>query len=119
MACLPVALVATGGCLATSSDIEKLQLSMKVMQDSLHAQQVRSDSATRELTRALVHDATQQLGQQFARGTLQHAIHDAADGGRFGVDLDYFGARMFGEGHEAGGRIHHRRGSDDQKDLRR
>lgn len=60
---LPVALLATGGCLATRSDVEKLQLSVTAMQESMRAEQVRSDSTTRALLRA----ATQQLAQQFDR----------------------------------------------------
>lgn len=60
---LPVVLVATGGCLATRSDVEKLQLSVTAMQESMRAEQVRSDSTTRALVRA----ATQQLAQQFDR----------------------------------------------------
>ncbi len=60
---LPVAVLATGGCLATRSDIEKLQLSVTAMQESVRAEQVRSDS----ITRALVRAATQQLAQQFER----------------------------------------------------
>ena len=60
---LPVALLATGGCLATRSDVEKLQLSVTAMQESMRAEQVRSDSTTRALLRAV----TQQLGQQFDR----------------------------------------------------
>lgn len=63
---LPVALVATGGCLATRSDVEQLQLGVGALRDSLHeqqARQVRSDS----ITRAVIRDVTQQLGEQFIR----------------------------------------------------
>lgn len=60
---LPVAVLATGGCLATRSDVEKLQLSVNARFDTARVQQARADS----ITRALVREATQQLGQQFAR----------------------------------------------------
>lgn len=60
---LPVALVATGGCLATRGDIEKLTLQLTAFQGETRAQRVRSDS----LTRALVQAATQQISQQFSR----------------------------------------------------
>jgi tol-pal system protein YbgF len=62
-ALLPVAVLATGGCLATRSDVEKLQLSVNAMRDTLRAQQDRSDAANRELIRS----ATEMLGQQFTR----------------------------------------------------
>lgn len=61
--CLPVALVATGGCLATRSDIEKLQMNVAAMQELVRTEQARSDSITRTVVRAM----TQQLAQQFAR----------------------------------------------------
>ena len=60
---LPVALLATGGCLATQGDIEKLQLSMKVMQDSMRVRVARSDS----MHVAVVRSAVLQLSQQFSR----------------------------------------------------
>ncbi|MEA3245144.1 MAG: tetratricopeptide repeat protein [Gemmatimonadota bacterium] len=60
---LPVALLAAGGCLATRSDVEKLQLSVNAKFDTARAQQARADS----VNRALLREATQQLGQQFAR----------------------------------------------------
>lgn len=60
---LPVAMLAAGGCLATRSDVEKLQLSVNAKLDSARVQQARADS----MNRALLRDVTQQLGQQFAR----------------------------------------------------
>jgi len=62
-AVLPVAVLAAGGCLATRSDVEKLQLSVNAKLDTVRIQQARADS----VTRALLRDATQQLGEQFAR----------------------------------------------------
>jgi len=75
---LPVALVATGGCLATRSDVEKLQLSVTAMQESMRAEQVRSDSTTRALLRA----ATQQLAQQFDRqfATISDSVRGVSAG---------------------------------------
>lgn len=75
---LPVALVAAGGCLATRSDVEQLQLGVNAMRDSLRAQQARSDSATRTVVR----EATQQLGQQFARqfSTLSDSVRVVSTG---------------------------------------
>ena len=60
---LPAALLATGGCLATSGDIEKLQLTLKSMQDSIRVRDARSDSLQVQTVRA----AALQLAQQFAR----------------------------------------------------
>ena len=60
---LPVALVATGGCLATSGDVEKIQLALKALQDSTRVRQARSDS----LSRALVREMGEQLARQFSR----------------------------------------------------
>lgn len=60
---LPVALVATGGCLATRGDVERLQLTLLARQDSMRAEQARADSINRQLIR----QATQQLAQQFNR----------------------------------------------------
>ena len=62
-ALLPVALLATGGCLATQGDIEKLQLTLKVMQDSMRVREARSDTAQAQLIRT----TSQQMAQQFAR----------------------------------------------------
>ena len=63
MLVLPVAVVATGGCLATKGDIEKLQLSIRTFQDTVRLQQARSDAEYRTLVRGL----GQQLAQQFAK----------------------------------------------------
>lgn len=60
---LPVALLATGGCLATSGDIEKLQLSIKVMQDSMRVREARSNAMQADIIRS----SAQQLAQQFTR----------------------------------------------------
>jgi len=60
---LPVAVLATGGCLATKGDVDKLQLSIRTMQDSVRVQRARSDS----LNRMLVRDVAQQLPRQFSR----------------------------------------------------
>ena len=60
---LPVALVATGGCLATRSDIEKLQVSVATMQATLRTEQVRSDSSNR----VFVESVARQLSLQFSR----------------------------------------------------
>lgn len=63
---LPVALVAAGGCLATRSDVEQLQLGLSALQDSLRvqrAQAAQSDSATRSVVREM----SQQLGETFMR----------------------------------------------------
>ena len=60
---LPAALLATGGCLATSGDIEKLQLSIRVMQDSMRVREARSDS----MQIAAIRAASLQLSQQFSR----------------------------------------------------
>ena len=60
---LPVALLATGGCLATSGDIEKLQLSIKMMQDSMRVREARSNAMQADIIRS----SAQQLAQQFTR----------------------------------------------------
>ncbi|HVZ50037.1 MAG TPA: tetratricopeptide repeat protein [Gemmatimonadaceae bacterium] len=75
---LPVALAATGGCLATRSDVEQLQLGVNAMRDSMRAQQARSDSTTR----ALIREMSQQLGQQFSRqfATLSDSVRDVSAG---------------------------------------
>jgi TolA-binding protein len=73
---LPVALVATGGCLATSGDVEKIQLALKALQDSTRVRQARSDS----LTRTLVREMGDQLARQFARdfGQVSDSIRQVA-----------------------------------------
>ena len=60
---LPVALLATGGCLATSGDIEKLQLSIKMMQDSMRVREARSNAMQADIIRS----SAQQLAQRFTR----------------------------------------------------
>jgi TolA-binding protein len=60
---VPVALLAAGGCLATRSDVERMELTLKTMQDSARIRQSRSDS----MTRSLIAAATQQLAMNFAR----------------------------------------------------
>jgi TolA-binding protein len=62
-ALLPVALLATGGCLATRSDIERLELTIRAMADTSRAREARSDSATR----ALINQTAQVLAAQFTR----------------------------------------------------
>lgn len=64
---LPAALLATGGCLATQGDIEKLQLTLKAMQDSMRVREARSDSAQAQLIRLTAQQQSQQLSQQFSR----------------------------------------------------
>jgi TolA-binding protein len=59
----PVALLAAGGCLATRGDVERMELTLKTMQDSARIRQSRSDS----MTRTLITAATQQLQQNFTR----------------------------------------------------
>ena len=73
---LPVALVATGGCLATSGDVEKIQLALKALQDSTRVRQARSDS----LSRALVREMEEQLARQFSRdfGQVSDSIRQVA-----------------------------------------
>lgn len=75
---LPVAVLAAGGCLATRSDVEKLQLSVNAKFDTTRAQQARSDS----INRALLREATQQLGQQFARSfaAVSDSVRQVASG---------------------------------------
>jgi TolA-binding protein len=59
---LPVALLASG-CLATRSDIERLELTVRAMDDSSRARMARSDAADR----AALTQAMQLLTQQFQR----------------------------------------------------
>jgi TolA-binding protein len=59
---LPVALVATG-CLATRSDIERLELTVRAMEDSSRVRIARSEAASR----AVITQAAQMLAQQFTR----------------------------------------------------
>ncbi|MCC7193950.1 MAG: tetratricopeptide repeat protein [Gemmatimonadaceae bacterium] len=75
---LPAVLLAAGGCLATRSDVERLELSLRAMRDSARIQQARSDSTTRLLLR----DATLQLGQQFSRSfaALSDSVRRVAAG---------------------------------------
>ncbi len=75
---LPAVLLAAGGCLATRSDVERLELSLRATRDSARIQQARSDSTTRILLR----DATLQLGQQFSRsfGALSDSVRRVAVG---------------------------------------
>lgn len=75
---LPVALMATGGCLATRSDVEQLQLGVNALRDSLRTQQAHSDSSTR----ALIREMSQALGQQFARqfAVLSDSVRDVSAG---------------------------------------
>jgi TolA-binding protein len=60
---LPIATLAVGGCLATRSDVERMELTLRTMQDSARIRQSRSDS----MTRTLIAAATQQLAINFAR----------------------------------------------------
>lgn len=60
---LPIATLAVGGCLATRSDVERMELTLRTMQDSASIRQSRSDS----MTRSLITAATQQLAINFAR----------------------------------------------------
>lgn len=62
-ALLPVAVLATGGCLATRGDVQRLQLTLLERQEAMRAEQARADSVNRQLIRT----ATQQLAQQFNR----------------------------------------------------
>ena len=60
---LPVAILATAGCLATQGDVEKLQLSVRTLQDSGRARAARADS----LNARLVREMGEQLTRQFTR----------------------------------------------------
>lgn len=60
---LPAVALTAGGCLATRGDVERLELTVRALQDAARMQQATSDS----LTRALVREAGDQLAQQFAR----------------------------------------------------
>ena len=52
---------------------------------------------------------SQRAGQQFARRAAQGAVHQVGERRVVGIDLDHPGAALFGERHQAGGRIDHRR----------
>lgn len=71
---LPIATLAVGGCLATRSDVERMELTLKAMQDSARMRQNRSDS----VTRTLIREATAQLAQNFARDFA--AVSDSVRG---------------------------------------
>lgn len=92
MRLLPVVLLATGGCLATRVDVQRLELQVRSVESAAAVRQARSDSATQALVREIGQTITQQFSRQLAQvsdsvrqlaaalqrlqGDVQLAMHD-------------------------------------------